>query len=356
MLFRSLELKLGYLFAGRQIVHLAGLKRIDERAIDWMTGGAGVVTVNALLDRVGLVPSEVLPSLQKYGLPLEGKIGWERLAQVKDFFKDPSVQTSVLKVAAQRRAEVRAYFMDCGLIDGDPCAVVDIGWRGSVLRSIFDIIGAESAAKHQFLYFGLYGRPADAPEARMIPFCFDASGPQPVGSASRVPSLMAVMEIFCQADHPQVLHVAKQGNAFVPILRQAPADTPATWWDIKYFQDCMEAFADAVAIDVAPNPDADLRLLCENLLQCLMSHPTRDEARVLGSIQYVDDQSGTTSQPFAVPFRLVDARAALRSGHPPQKTLTWWEQGAWELTSGPVRRVLDMACWLGRRRGVRPQG
>ena len=345
----GIDVDMGYLYGGRQVVHLAGLHHIDERALKWLTGGAGVLTTEALLERVGLSAAQLADALGRHGIPLEGVIGWHRMGALEALFLDPAVQDAVFAVAAARRADMRDYFATCGLIGTEPCAVVDIGWRGSVLRSMFDILGAEHGARHHFLYFGLFGRPSDVPEARMSAYCFDLSGATARGTAHNVPSLMAVMEIFCQADHPQVVHVERRGGAHVPVLRRPPPARP-TLWNVEYFQSCLEAFADTVRVDLAVDADADLRTMCERLLRMLMETPDDQEARVLGSVQYVDDQSGTTSQPFAHGYGLRDLRETARTGALPRRTLAWWTQGAWILTTPSMRFVLRVARRIGRWR------
>lgn len=345
----GVDIDMGYLYGGRQVVHLAGLYRIDEQALKWLTGGAGVITAGALLERVGLRVDQLADALGRHGIPVDGVIGWQRMPALRAFFVDPSVQSAVLAVAASRRADMQDYFAACGLIGTEPCAVVDIGWRGSVLRSMFDILGTEHGARHHFLYFGLFGRPSDVPEARMSAYCFDLSGSTPRGTAHDVPSLMAVMEIFCQADHPQVVHVERRGDVHVPVLRQPPPAHP-TLWNVDYFQSCLEAFADTVRVDLAVETDGDLRTMCERLLRMLMETPDEEEARVLGSVQYIDDQSGTTSQAFAQGYRLQDLRETARTGALPRKTLAWWTQGAWTLTTPAMRILLRVARRIGRWR------
>lgn len=348
----GIDIEMGYLYGGRQVVHLAALERIDERALKWLTGGAGAVSVEALLERVGLQPADVADALRRHGLPIRGPIGWARAAGLDAFFTDAAVATAVLAVARERREDIRSYFSTCGLIGGEACAVVDIGWRGSVLRSIVDLVGPADAARHRFLYFGLYARPPDVPEAAMTAFCFDLSGRPALGSGHDVPSLTSVMEIFCQADHPQIVHVERRGSEHVPRLRAPPAMGP-TLWDVAYFQDAVEAFADAVLLDLAADADADLRPMVAQLLQALMATPSPSEASVLGSVQYIDDQGGTTSEPFAHPYRLRDLRAVARSGELPGKSLAWWEEGAWALTPKSVQLVLRAARKFGKARQPR---
>lgn len=345
----GVDVELGYLYAGRQVVHLAGLQCVDGAALDWLTGGAGILPLQAVLERADLQPEDVVGAVQRHGLPREGVLGWEAMAALRAFFADAEVQALVLQRAAARRETLRAYYQSCGLIDGERCAVVDIGWRGSVLRSLFNVLGREQGARHRFLYFGLYARPADVPGADMAAYCFDVSGRQHFGTGHDIPSLTSVMEIFCQADHGPVLSVERQDGAFVPRLRNS-ADMPRSDWDVAFFQECLERYAAVLRLDLLPETGGDLRALSERLLRLLMQAPLPDEARILGGVQYVDDQGGTTAQPFAEAYRVEDWRASVRAGALPQKTLAWWTEGAWTLTPATVRLLLVAARRLGRAR------
>jgi hypothetical protein len=154
------------------------------------------------------------------------------------------------------------------------------------------------------------------------------------------------MEIFCQADHSQVIRVEKRNDMYVPVLRPEPRSA-ATRWSVEYFQGCLEAFADTVPADYVQGYSADLRPLCAQLLRLLVSEPTEAEASLMGSVQFTDDQAGTTSQPFAQPYSIRDFRSVARSGKLPPKTLAWWEQGAWKLTPHATRLCLRVARKIG---------
>lgn len=345
----GVEFPMGYLYGGRQVVHLAGLHEVDDRAIRWMTGAAGVVSASALLERVGLSLDQVAGALNRHGIPTAGPIGWDRFPVLEGFFRDPEVKALILDVAKQRREDMVRYFTACGLVGGEACGVVDIGWHGSVLRSLFDIIGSNNASRHRYLYFGLYSRPSDVPEASMSAYCFDVSGKSPLGTGHRIPSLTAMMEVFCQADHAQIIHVDPTPDGFRPRLRPPPV-ARLSQWDVAYFQDCVQAFAANVRVELVPDPGADLRVMSEDLLRTLVEQPSLEEATTLASFQFIDDQSGTTAQPLAEPYGIGDLRAIFRLGKLPSKTLAWWEQGAWKLTPRAMRVLIKAVHKLGRIR------
>lgn len=338
----GMDVELGYLYGGRQVVNLAGLETVDDVALEWILGGAGAVTIADLLDRVGLHLDDVRTPLGRYDVPLTGKIPWSKVESLKHFFQDAQVSEQVLRAAERQRAETRDYFASCGLMDGERCGIVDIGWRARVFRAIGKIIGAEHAARHTGLYFGLLGRPNPPPPGRLAAFLFDHGQDPPLGVGQDIPGLTGLMEIFCQADHGQVLSVNRLGAAYQPILR-TPINSCGPTWDIALFQKAVETFAETIDLEGAEDLDVDLRGLCEELLRTLLTQPTIDEARTLGGVLFTDDQTGSMSEPLAAPYGLGDCRGAFRSGEWPQKSFNWWAAGARTLTPPLVRACLSTA-------------
>ena len=341
----GLRFDMHYLYAGRQVVNLAGLTALDANALGWITENAGGATLADVLQRVDLeLTPEVITEAQRAGVPTRGPIGWNNLERLAAMLRSASVAARIHEAAAASRVEVRAYFAAAGLMDGTPCAVIDVGWRGRVFDSVCRIIGEAHAANHTALYFGLYAKPDPPPAGRQEAYLFDLGGDVPIGTGHDIPKLAQALEIFCQATHGQVLGLTVQADGrFAPTLRTANNDVGPVW-DVAYFQNCLVAYAESLALDVRwCTPMPDLRPMCEQVLRQLMTTPTDDEARVMGGFHYNDDQGGAASEPFSRPYGYADCQAAFRQGHYPQKSMIWWEPGALVMTPPRVRTALRVA-------------
>lgn len=348
----GLEFDMRYLYAGRQVVNLAGLTALDAKALSWITESAAIVTLADILQRVDVPLADVADDARRAGLPMAGPIGWGNLEPLTDFLQQPTVVARILESARRSRANLQIYFSASGLMDGTPCAVVDVGWKGRVFNSICAVIGDVHASRHTALYFGLYAKPDPLPAGRQAAYMFDLSATAPIGAGHDIPKLAQVMEIFCQATHGQVLAVANAEGCFVPVLRSARNDVGPDW-DVAFFQDCLVAFAQAIAFDARwciPMPD--LRPMCEQLLRQLMTRPDAGEARILGGFRYNDDQNGSAAEPFATPYRYSDLRAAFREGSLPQKSFVWWEQGALAMTEPGVQTAWRVVRKISRIRST----
>ena len=347
----GLDLELGYLYAGRQVVRVASLTSIDEAALEWITGGAGVISLQAVLDRVGLQLAQVHQHALSNQLPLSGPIGWARIKLLKSFLQHPEVAALILVEAAARRTIVLDYFRTCGLMDDESCAVVDIGWRGNVMRSVVDLLGVVQAAKHTFLYFGLYAHPKGCEGIPKRAYLFDIDGEDRVGTGYDIPSLTTLMEIFCQADHGQVMMLERKGLGFQPLCRAQEPSQSGLGWDIAKFQAVVLKFAQTVPIDSAPFAEADLRGASDQLLRRLATSPSATEVALLAPLGFVDDQGGSKPQPFAHSYEWSHIRAAYRTGDSrPSLSLNWWSAGAAMLTPNVLRLAMRAAAKVGRRR------
>lgn len=353
----GIEIEAGYLYGGRQVVRVASLTAIDAPALEWMTGGAGVMSLQSVLDRVGLQVSDVKAVAVSMNLPTIGPIGWGQVPLLKRFLEHSEVAALILAEGAARRAVVLDYFKSCGLIGDDRCAIVDIGWRGNVLRSIVDLIGIDQASRHAFMYFGLYGHPRGCDAVPKIAYLFDVDGTEHLGTGRDIPSMTTLMEIFCQADHGQVMGLERQADGFTPVCRGCDDDALESRWDIKQFQADVLKFAETVPIDLVDVAGIDLRGVCERLLRRLASDPTTHEAELLAPIGFVDDQGGSAPHRFAHGYGWQHVRVAYRTGEArPILGLNWWTAAAAMLTPKPVGWWMRAAAKFGRWRSRSASG
>lgn len=347
----GIELDIGYLYGGRQVVKVAALREVDASAIEWMTGGAGFMSVQEVLRRVGLDTAGFEASITESGLPLEGAIGWPKVNALGRFLQRPEVGHRILEVAAERRHDVLDYFRECGIVDGGTTCIVDIGWRGTVVRAVDDLIGRAESSKHLFLYFGLYARPVACEGLSMLGYLFDLDERTGLnfGTGGNIPNVSSTMEIFCQADHGSIMHIRRESKGFTPVCLTEDLSKQSEW-NVEFVQRRLCLYAETVPIELCSDPDVDLRTLVEQAIRTTLCSPSLALAKVMGGIPFIDDQAGAVAQPFARAYGLQDLQAAFREGSRPQYGMNWWTEGAWTLTSEGMRRLMRLTMWLGQVR------
>ena len=347
----GIELDIGYLYGGRQVVKVAALRKIDAAAIDWMTGGSGFMSVEEVLRRVGLEATGLEASITDSGLPLDGAIGWSKVEVLGRFLQRPEIAERILAVAEDRRRDVLDYFRACGIVGGGTTCIVDIGWRGTVVRAVDDLIGRADCSKHLFLYFGLYARPKACDGLSMLGYLFDIDTRtgRNFGTGGDIPNVSSSMEIFCQADHGSIMQIRREAGKFIPVCL-AEDSSKQSEWDVGFVQSRLRLYAETVPIELCSDPDVDLRALVEQSIRTTLCSPSLALARVMGGIPFIDDQAGAVAQHFARPYGLQDLQAAFREGSRPQYGMNWWTEGAWTLTNNSMRRLMRLTMRLGRVR------
>jgi predicted HAD superfamily hydrolase len=340
----QLNLEIGYLYATRQLLHLASLEVVDDRALDWITGGAGVLPIDAVLQRVGLTVEDVRGELVRYGLPTEKSLSWANMPILRSFFGDPLVASKIQSRAAQSRADLIRYYQDCNLAGLEKFVIADVGWRGNVLLSLSKLIGMSAARQHTYLYFGLYSRPTELQSFNMKGFLFDSSTQKNLGMNKSLEWLTLFMEIFCQADHGPVLAVSKTNGAFVPVIGPTAEKMPS--WNIALFHERIVAFCGAASVPDSIQLPFDSRPLCSMLLRKLILTPSFEDARLMGKISFSDDQAGALSQPIAEPYRVTHLLSAFKSGSYPKVYFNWWTPGALRQTGSFMRVSLKLLIYV----------
>ena len=345
----GMSIAMDYLYAGRQVVNLGGVRQIDAAALDWITESAAQLPTDELLRRVDLVRADVNADIQAHQLDDPELHGNLRIDAITRFVHAPRVSAAILAAAARRRDLLLDYFGTCGLTGDESVGLIDIGWKGRVYKAIAEVIGPASAARHTSFYFGLYGRPDPVPAGRMEAFLFDTEPPARFGQGHWLPVVTALMELFCQGDHGQVLSVERDGAGFRPVLRTADNDSGPRW-KIRRFQDDLAQFAEELPLDLDWALDSDLRPMVHDLLNQLTRAPSASEVDLLGAFPINDDQGGALTARLASAYGLGDARTAWQKGAWPENAMPWWPAGTERLTPPRTLFLIRLAARAGRLR------
>lgn len=337
----GMDFEMRYVYANRQVVNLASLERVDSAAIEWITDGLVGCDLAEILQRVGLTVAQIPPEAL-CEIPIAGPLGASALIAVHEMLSQPIVAKLVIKSARESRVRTRRYFESVGLMDDAPAAIIDIGWKGRVFKSLANLIGAKPAAKHTAFYFGLFDRPSVEPPLPQRAYLFDVNGRATVGSGYDILCLPQVMEIFTQAAHGQVLGIGQGKDGFVPILA-SPNNDVGPKWRVEYFQNCVAAFAEALAIDPRwCEALPDLRPMCERLLRSFTSSPTLAEAGMIGNFCYRDGQNGAAAK-FAEPYRISEVIRQIHSRQSVRQGRNQWDAGSAALTDPAVMKAMKLA-------------
>jgi FMN phosphatase YigB (HAD superfamily) len=340
----GLEFDLGYLYAGRQVIKPASVLQFDASTLEWIMHGAEFLTVNDWLTRLN-IGFEEAKSIQPELPERTTVIGRTGLALIRRLTADVAFQNLAIQRSAEIRTGVLQYLQDCGLMGDTSCCIVDIGWRGTVLKALDELLGHTHTSRHLYLYFGLHGLPATLASLQARGFLFEKTPHQACGRGADLPCLTSVMEIFCQADHGPVLGLRKENSTVLP---RCGAHITSQSWNISQFQEYIRRFADAVPLSLMGPLQPDMRPLVEHLLRRLLTTPTNAEATLIAAVPFTNGPEGGGHAGVCRAYGMADLPISFRKGRWPYYGLNWWTEGAKVMTPTAVRTLVRVFAKLGR--------
>ncbi|MHB1445295.1 MAG: DapH/DapD/GlmU-related protein [Acidimicrobiales bacterium] len=193
--------------------------------------------------------------------------------------------------------ELLGYLEQEGLLSGERCAVVDLGWYGQAAGGLLEAVRQGGGASPTFYFLGGLCGPRDVMRGQDAKtFLFDARG----GRLADQAALVHLMESFCQGGEGTTVGYQKDAGRWVPILG-AEVNGPALEWGLCDFQDSVLAFVQVALTVVAPADWAQAPLITPqlmSLLTMLWNRPGRSEAEAWAGCPF-DNPEGTSVQVLA---------------------------------------------------------
>ena len=341
----GLDIELRYLYGSRQAWHLPAIGLTTRPEEDWQFADIPCgLSVEVLLETVGLKPRDVEPALLRHGfMPRSWRdpIGPRGREALQRFISDPEVRTFIKCRADATRQQMLRYLRQEGMTDKIPTGVVDLGWSGRMFDSLWAVLRLEqSEPPHGFL-FGLGGSRALTGDMPKEAYLTDLRSQQ--GYRNHFPAAVSLLETFCEGTHGMVISYVLQNGVVAPVLKEA-TNTQAVTLGIPKLRQTIGAFLNSLLISKEGiGLGADLRPAAADLLSALWNEPTRLEAAVWGSHLHFAIQTESYGFPLAKPFQVGDVLRRLFRGsvHRPEIP---WEMASLRLTPSIVRTALSAAA------------
>ena len=219
------ELELRYLYGSRHAWNTASILELDENVMHWILRKNESISVNAILQRMGMEFETLETVLSEYGFARETRhveLDRESLDKFISIIRSEPVLTKILDNSKRLRRSTIEYLQQEGLFDGEKYALVDIGWYLTCQNSLNRILSTEgySGDLHGY-YLGVRRNHQPLQTAgRVHAFIWETHGSEitrrmhPVffeqGTAS------VIEEVFTMADHPRVVGYIRHGGVIKP--------------------------------------------------------------------------------------------------------------------------------------------
>jgi hypothetical protein len=340
----ELDIELRYLYGSRQAWHLPAFGLTNGIEEDWLLFNIQYgLSVEILLETVGLKPHDVEPALFRHGfMPRSWSklLGLESREAFKRFISDPEVRSCIQVRAEAARSRMLTYLRQEGMMDATRSGVVDLGWSGRMFDSLWAVLKLEQARAPRGFLFGRGDARAIPDEMPKEAYLVDFQSGQ--GYRNHISMAVYLLETFCKSTHGMVDSYALQDGVITPMFKKA-TDEWAVAADIPKLRETTQVFLDNLILNSGDvNRSVNLRPVAAELLAALWNAPTRPEANVWGGHVHVTIQTDSYGFPLARPFQLRDALRRLLHGWI-RRPSSPWEAASLRLTPSIVRHALRAA-------------
>jgi predicted HAD superfamily hydrolase len=336
--FYADQIEVRYLYVSRQSLLFPSTTALDAEACEWILAPTSLLTPRIILLRINFCPEETYHLLKRHDLHhmIDTHLDAKAMPRFRKLLHD--LAPAILARAARYRADTLGYFQQEGLFQQERCAVVDIGWSGTLQRSISRLMAMRGDERPLMgFYFGLKNRKKYKQGDSLHAWFSDYTRPRELDRATYI---VPMTELFTAADHGGVVRHQYSDGRFVPMLKQ-PVNVTGVEWGVRVQQEAMLEYTrtalglgrDALEADRT----AEIDYFEENFRHFLLS-PTYEEAKVYGRYMDAEDQNESYHLPLARAYNCLEfiKLAVTRRGRHHNE----WRQGSMRLTNCFLKHTL----------------
>lgn len=343
-------MSLHYLCGNRKLWHLARTQSIDACFLNYLLEAPDGLTLQRVARRAAVDVAELqtrLSGTMATRAP-EAMLSATDCADLRQQLTQPPLADWLLEHCNSLRARTLRYFVDTGLTQPQPAAVIDVGWTGKTLRCLHDLLEHQGGSEHlTTFYFGNLKRPPEAHGCRADSFLFDSN----IGPNYLPPKLPEVVytrfiENFCVSNQGRLLDYAEQSDGTIAPEFADGGNPAAEAWGLTDMRELIRDYCQILTETELPEePVEGLRPMVDALLCEFYQRPSEAIARTWASFPVETDAASTYADAWARPYTLRDILHVLRRGYLDAPSIHWQEASE-AITPRPIERTLKTTIVL----------
>ena len=297
------QIDVEYLYVSRQALLLPSIDKLSDLEFEWILAKTSRLTLDIICKRVGLESSDHVHALKRFGFhgKIDDQLSETDLTTIRSYFV--SIENLILSIAREKKLLLQGYMEQLGMFGENKFGMVDVGWSGTLQRSLSRVIRDvnQSFDSSYGFYFGVARKKVE-PTDHMLGWFFDLEY-QP--ELIRNNYLIPLIELFFAADHGGVIDYKIHDNQYIPRLRYEENER-ALRWGLGAQQDAIVDFCtNMIQLTNKLNTDSlgqQLKHISVRNLEILFENPSPAEARAYGEYEDAEDQNESYFLKLASPY------------------------------------------------------
>ena len=342
-------LDLRYFYGSRQAVQFAGSP--GDAVCDLMR--LGTCRLSDLRELLSLTPEELAPMLPA---KFRDRSRWNQnlTSAEREELKSALVQEPLRTIVEQSSLRTRylllGYLRQEGWADGEPFALVDVGWRGSMAGALSKALANEPISQPDlYLFFGLaddsHRVAGELARDRMDAWFFDDACKH--GYLPYLPSTTSLIEMFCAANHGAVIGYQREGDRIGPVLRTP--ESPMKAWGLPLIHEITAAYVATFAASLQTelcDPHMDVRRGLREVLRLFWLEPSSAEAKYWGTFPVEVNLNNSYVRSLAAPMTVREVARSLKTGRLELRPQHSWPRATVLASSWPFRIAFSLLSAL----------
>lgn len=336
------NIEIQYLFVSRQSLLFSAISEINQEALQWIMAPTQILTPRIILRRINFNPDELGDSLNKFGFlqNIDEQIPENRKGNFINFLKSNS--ELILSRAGEYRKNAIGYLKQEGLSGSSNIGLVDIGWSGTLQRSISRLLEREGYNNAIYgFYFGLKRRLKNKDNDQLFSWFTDYENPRKLDKDTYI---IPMTELFTQADHGGVhsyFFDKDSKKCEVKLIKEK--NESGMNWGIDIQQKAVLNYTDLILNSSIglENVETPLNFLESNYRKFLLN-PDIMEAKAYGSFPLAEDQNESYYHPLAKKYSLPRLLKTILLGKSIKHNHNEWQEGAFRISSKLLLSIYNL--------------
>ena len=335
----KLDLDLRYLYVSRQALLLPAIDDIGQEELEWILAPTTILTTRIILRRLNIDVDDVAVLLNEFGISetnYDRKLSKREVLNIGKLITDGRFKKKIFSNVEFCKPRTIGYLKQEGLTEDENFAVIDIGWQGTLQKSISRILHDNG---HNFpvkgLYFWLKRRLKYKESDDLQSYFPDRWHNSKFKSRAYI---IPMMEAFVAADHGGVVSYDLDGESYRPVLK-SHLNAMGIDWGISVQQEAMQKFAELITsakYNMADNFFECQEVIADNFAAFMLS-PTLTEASVYGQYPDSEDQYESYHLPLAEKYSFTECIKHRLFGY--KHHHNEWSQASVAMSNGLGRRL-----------------
>lgn len=290
---QGLDIRAWYTFSSRRLFYVACITELNETAFNFLLTPSTFLQTRDFISRTGLCPNSYRRELHQAGLEKteiltngNGEfVSEDKRLGLKQLFE--RLSGDLLTLAERERQILVAYLETIGMSSQRPAVLVDLGWSGSILRSLKMLMEIEGRG---YGVVGMFLGTWEAAQTALGDGCEFESYLVHLGRPRSRRDIIhpgaSLLEAVFSAPHPTITGLSERDGQFIPRYQE---DEPA--YDIRARDNIRRGALEFIRdfTEIAPaNVSQSAPAYLDALFKRVICNPQPLEARLLGALSHRD--------------------------------------------------------------------